>query len=522
MEARKGDYKKNPFPYDLRHKRRTATNELRKDKRSQVLRRKRRTISESADYEVTVSQVKVATEGLKKDKQGHVDNLKVIRNAFAQGSALVDAFLEVENSMQCLVGLLTGSDPEVQLLAEWCLTNMAAGTEEHAEIVLKAAGSYLITFLSSPSAPLQDQSAWTLGNVACGEEECKQLVAWGVLPSLTPLLQSSCVKVIKSATFALSNLARNDDAKKQMVELGVVEKLMEVMAGCHGDDLDLLIECIWVLTYIAACKESSKRMLEGGVTDKLVAIFIHHSHLTPLHVQLLTPVGRCLGNLFCDADEAVIHKATSTKQVASVAMETAEAIPEAGEPTATTSATVVTAATVTTVATSTTTATTGDVSAFLTGLEKLLLSTLVHLNKEALWILSNIAVFKGEAERIVYCGVHKSIISLLSSVYNVSYESVCCLGNMSMHGNEVCMEMCKSGCVGKLVPLLTSNDLHLVQATLNLLHALLLASAEEGAHVFEEHKGLKALELLEYHPNQNIAQKTNEILEKCIYVYQDK
>lgn len=117
-------------------------------------------------------------------------------------------------------------------------------------------------------------------------------------------------------------------------------------------------------------------------------------------------------------------------------METAEAIPEAGEPTATTSATVVTAATVTTVATSTTTATTGDVSAFLTGLEKLLLSTLVHLNKEALWILSNIAgvslclsvslsVFVSLSVCVCMCVCQFVFVSMGLFVFVYAYMCVC-------------------------------------------------------------------------------------------------
>jgi len=57
--------------------------------------------------------------------------------------------------MSCLVGLLTGLDPELQLESAWCFTNMAAGTDEHAAAVLKYAGAYLVTYLSSGNMPLQ-------------------------------------------------------------------------------------------------------------------------------------------------------------------------------------------------------------------------------------------------------------------------------------------------------------------------------------------------------------------------------
>jgi len=55
----------------------------------------------------------------------------------------------------CLVGLLSGSEPSLQLDVAWCLTNMAAGTDEHALVVIKHAGAYLITYLSSGNTPMQ-------------------------------------------------------------------------------------------------------------------------------------------------------------------------------------------------------------------------------------------------------------------------------------------------------------------------------------------------------------------------------
>ena len=66
-----------------------------------------------------------------------------------------DGYGSVDNSMACLVGLLTGVDPEVQLEAAWCITNMAAGTDSHAAVVIKQAGPYLVTYLSSGNTPLQ-------------------------------------------------------------------------------------------------------------------------------------------------------------------------------------------------------------------------------------------------------------------------------------------------------------------------------------------------------------------------------
>ena len=61
----------------------------------------------------------------------------------------------VDNFVQTVVGILTGSDPQLQLDATRLLTNIAAGTDSQANTVLKAAGAYLITYLDSGNPQLQ-------------------------------------------------------------------------------------------------------------------------------------------------------------------------------------------------------------------------------------------------------------------------------------------------------------------------------------------------------------------------------
>jgi len=63
--------------------------------------------------------------------------------------------VSVDNSVACLVGLLSGLELNLQLDAAWCLTNMAAGTDDHALVVIKHAGAYLVTYLSSGNTPMQ-------------------------------------------------------------------------------------------------------------------------------------------------------------------------------------------------------------------------------------------------------------------------------------------------------------------------------------------------------------------------------
>ena len=61
----------------------------------------------------------------------------------------------VDNCLQSLVGLLTGSRVELQEQVAWCLTNVATGRPEHALAVAKAAAPYFITYVSGSSPLLQ-------------------------------------------------------------------------------------------------------------------------------------------------------------------------------------------------------------------------------------------------------------------------------------------------------------------------------------------------------------------------------
>ena len=78
----------------------------------------------------------------------------------------------IDNSLRCLVGLLTGSNPAVQLEAAWCITNISASTHKHCMLILKYAAPYLVTYISGQSAAMQ----------VC-EEVGPLMRPWGIHPT---------------------------------------------------------------------------------------------------------------------------------------------------------------------------------------------------------------------------------------------------------------------------------------------------------------------------------------------------
>ena len=61
----------------------------------------------------------------------------------------------MHNILPTLVSILTGPDASLQYLAARVFCHISAGTHDHAESVLKSAGSYIITYLDSSNSKLQ-------------------------------------------------------------------------------------------------------------------------------------------------------------------------------------------------------------------------------------------------------------------------------------------------------------------------------------------------------------------------------
>lgn len=82
-------------------------------------------------------------------------------------------FLErVENALNTLIGIYTGSDAGLQLEAAWCITNISAGTSDQSMIICKQVAPYLVTYLSSGVHQLQVNFVVLTGSAASDLKVC--------------------------------------------------------------------------------------------------------------------------------------------------------------------------------------------------------------------------------------------------------------------------------------------------------------------------------------------------------------
>ncbi|XP_048252458.1 importin subunit alpha-9-like [Haliotis rufescens] len=447
----------------IRNRRRHEDNVVRKDKRQQLLNSKRFRRC-SAEYpEISSEQVIEATKDLQKKGDNRHRSLQTLRRSFAQGSAFIDVFLGVDNSLQCLVGLLTGSDADLQLEAAWCLTNIAAGTHDHAMAVTKTAAPYLITYLGSSNHLLTDQCAWALGNLAGDSKQIREILqAQGCVLPLVKLIESPTPDVVQCAAFALSNLARESaDITREIVKCGVIHPLsLRLKEGT--DNHRLVSELAWMLTYLTASGEHTSEIVSQGCLVQVVEYLNKLSHEPRQDAQAMTPLLRTLGNICSGPDE-------NTK----LALENPFLLPV---------------------------------------FEKFLVSPHRHIIKETLWVLSNMTSDESVCRSVAFGPILAHIIERLSDAYDIKVEAAYLLCNLGCHGADICTELIHKGAMPQIALLLKSPDVEMLHLALSFSE-MALRQVEAAKFQFEESDGVARLEGLEYHENEMIRQQAHDLLD---------
>ncbi|CAH1801140.1 unnamed protein product [Owenia fusiformis] len=414
-----------------------------------------------------MEEVTKATSLFHKSSKTQHEKLTILKRAFAQGTVYIDHFMQTENAVDQLIGLLSGNDADVQLDAAWCVTNIATGTDDHAYAMAKVAGPYLVTFLSGSNHMLQDQCAWALGNIAGDGPKCRDLVIQqGALPPLVQLLQAPQPSLVQSAAFALSNMIRGDGANtKALVDLGAVPLLLKHIT-LQEDNQALVSEVCWVLTYLAVSGDHEKELVDGGFLETLATLLVAVSNTQEHNIQILTPALRCLGNV-CSGPNEITQRICQNKEL----------VPALG---------------------------------------RFLHSDHYHVRKECLWALSNMTGDTSVCQSVLDHGLLAPIIALLGTSFDIKREAVYCLCNLAYQGPNFCQEMLKAGVVQGVVPLLKSTDIDVTHVSLSFVE-MMLRLTDNAKKIFEEAGGMGALELLEYHSNEQLRAQTNDLLEKYFY-----
>jgi len=366
------------------------------------------------------------------------------------------------------------SEPTVQLEATWCLANICSGTEEQVQEVIDKGGveSFLET-LKPSNEEIVEQGLWGIANIAGSSLDQRDiLIESGVIePIVNILLKAKSLAVKKNGTWVLSNLYRSPVPPD--AELGVTIPLLCSYLK-KEEDLDILGNVAWALSYISTTEEEEERVesiLSHDVSSRIVNLIESSSP------KVYAPGLRIVGNIISCSDE-----------LAAIVLKEKNLLPS---------------------------------------LLKLLDNELNGIRKETLWVLSNIAAglpaqFESVMGNSVF--IEKIIEAARSDSIGIKTEAVYILSNST----DTCtpaqiIRLLNNGVYNCLIELLDSDNEKILLGVLEGISNCLKwgkefkLNNENGENKFAKQLrnsgGSEKLESLQNHPSDQVYQAVAQIIE---------
>ncbi|CAB4408972.1 unnamed protein product [Rhizophagus irregularis] len=471
----KSKYKRNSLPRnteEARQRRIELDAQVRKRQREQLISAKRFKHHENyrddddAEPEFTLSQqdIEKLKSGLSNvNRDTRLSSLQDLSKFLVDPPDTLKQFVIEGNCIEILIKFLSGIDPEEQLQATWCITNIAAGPKEFVNKALTAV-PYLISFLERENISLQDQAAWAIGNIAIESPEYRDLLRKnGVLIPLINLLDYKDVNLVQTACFALSNLARTPNAGLDEFFAGGIDK--HLLRHLKTDEsFEVVSEVAWVLTYITSDKDNkyTTQLLEEGLASLLV------KHMRPLlgHGPLALPLIRTLGNIASGPDE---NTDILIQQ-----------------------------------------------SDFLPTMIEFIQSDCRPVKKESLWVMSNITAARRPdvLDKVFNTG----FIPILSNIathsnFDIRKEAAYGLINIASHGAEFMRSLPHQELLPGFLEYIRSQDFDLIRLGLGYIE-MLLTQVQNGKQLMESMQGIDALESVTLIEDQLLRNSASRLMDQ--------
>ncbi|XP_048885164.1 transmembrane and coiled-coil domain-containing protein 6 isoform X2 [Brienomyrus brachyistius] len=211
-------------------------------------------------------------QGVQHGGEKRTSNLRTLRKALRSPEAQL-VVIGLENSMQVLVGLLSGSSAQCQLEATHCVHQLSSSTCARVGAACLPATPYLITYLSGQNAK------FTRPNLA----------------------------VVEAVGFVVAQLLQAKDASEKIIPLvmssGLTLHLLAALQPHPEYGMGAAIECAWCLHYLACCDKGFEALISQGAVSQCSSLLITLGGAvatgnTEEGIELLIwPLLRCVGNL---------------------------------------------------------------------------------------------------------------------------------------------------------------------------------------------------------------------------------
>lgn len=373
-----------------------------------------------------------------------------------------------------LVEFMKDAHPDMlQLEAAWALTNIASGSSEQTRVVVESgAVPFFVQLLYSQSLEVKEQAIWALGNVAGDSTTYRDFVLQsGAMEPVLLLFNTTKMSLIRTATWTLSNLCRG---KNPQPDWNVVQQAIPTLAKLiYSVDAETLVDASWAVSYLLdGPTEAIQAVIDARIPHRLVELLDHESTL----VQ--TPALRAIGNIVTGND-------VQTQVMINAGV--------------------------------------------LHHLAPLLNSPKETLRKEACWTISNITAGNSEQiQAVIDANLIPPIIRLLAQGdYKTKKEACWAISNASSGGltnPDQIRYLVNQGCIKPLCDLLGVADSKIIEVTLDSLMNILKvgeldkdrrhAANNEYAIFIEEAGGMEKIFHCQTNSNENIYNKAYTIIEK--------
>jgi hypothetical protein len=200
------------------------------------------------------------------------------------GSPHNERIIHQPNLVPRLVQLMQHTDPQMQLEAFWCITNLASTTTEHVQILLShQVAPTLVRGLQSTHEAVCKQSLWALENIAVDSTMGRDAVlAAGVFEEIQRLciLDAQTTMTVSNLVVLrwMSSLLRSIMQVKPYVEFSVLEPMIPVLRallGIHDNEVteNVANALVSICTpeHPPNCMRRTKALLGSGIIPLLVA-----------------------------------------------------------------------------------------------------------------------------------------------------------------------------------------------------------------------------------------------------------
>jgi importin subunit alpha-6/7 len=202
-EKRKGQHKQGLLENQTERRRGRAA-ENRAAKREGALAKRRRSVDTAATtgteepgdeearstYASTEAELTEAVKGVCGPAASALPHLTQLRKILATEEPPVQEVIDAGVVPKLLL-LLEHSDDRYKTEAVRCLANIASGDRYHTSHVLDGA-PLLLSFLSAPSAALQEEALYAIGNIAGDVQECRDMLIAQVGLTMTDYTKYMC------------------------------------------------------------------------------------------------------------------------------------------------------------------------------------------------------------------------------------------------------------------------------------------------------------------------------------------